>query len=282
MKTIIKSYYFDCHNSEENQAYQALAESLRGQGLDCLCSHGGESHYSAAFKDGREIELETTHIFNNQWNTAPIAGISDSGLRVFDWAEDYPINFSNSIKRGHYLVITDEMREIRRNTHKCGYCGAYEPAPKGYVFCPHCLGSEYLKPSDLKLTRMRPVCDSDKPFPELTEGERAHLMPLYKDAQINGNNARSKARLAKAREDIKRKHDKTIRDAETEFAGFSWLMDLGINPSLAIFYTHTGRFGFGWNRPVDAELLSTLLDCISEFPFPYDIKTVDGRTLSGG
>src|SRR5574342_721932 len=155
------------------------------------------------------------------------------------------------------------MRDIRRNTHKCGYCGKQEPAQKGYVFCPHCIGSAYLKSSELHLLRMMPVEFEGNRAP-LTEAEQAHLLPLYKEAQLHGN-----------------ERDKAIYIAETEFKGFTWLMDHGIKTDNCIYYSHTDRFSFGWRNPVDAEFLSELLDVVSEFPFAYEIKTQDGRTLSG-
>lgn len=37
-----------------------------------------------------------------------------------------------------------------------------------------------------------------------------------------------------------------------------------------IYYDHTGRFGFGWREPLSDVELSTVLDIISEFSFPYD------------
>ena len=283
MKTTIKSYFFDTRNADGLAKYKELESNLKSQGLKCFETHGGDSHYKSQFSDGLVVDLETTHLFNNQWNTAPIEGISDKGLRVFDWAQDYPSNLSGCppyIKRGHYLIQTDEMREIRRNTSECGYCGKQEPMQKGYVFCPHCLDSEYLDSDSLHLTRMQAVDDkSDRAA--LSEAEKAHLLPLWKDAKLHGSTVRGKTRIAKMRADIISKHDKAIKTAETELKGFTWLMDNGINPDNAIYYSHTGRFGFGWRSPVDGELLSNLLGCIGEFPFSYDIKCADGRTLSG-
>jgi len=280
LKTTIHSYYFDTRNPEEKAAYLALAKELKARGSECFETWGGNGHYNYKFKNGLDIELETSSLFENQWNTAPIPDISDSGLRVFDWAQDYPIDFSKSIKRGHYLELTDEMREIRRNVHKCGYCGKQEPAQKGYVFCPHCIGSSYLKSSDLPLLRMMPVEFKGNRAP-LTEAEKAHLLPIYKEAQLHGNTERDKKRIADDRANLTKKRDKAIYIAETEFTGFSWLMDHGIKTDNCIYYSHTDRFCFGWRNPVDAEFLSELLDVVSEFPFAYDIKTQDGRTLSG-
>lgn len=279
IRTKLVGYFFDTRNEAEREAYKALAASLKAQGLVCFETWGG-SHYDARWKNGVDVDLEVEHLFDNQWNTAPSEETSDKGYRVFDWAQDYPINFDPRIKRGHYLIITDEMREARRNTLKCRYCGKQEPAQKGYVFCPHCRGSEHLKEADLYLTRMMRVDDKSSPAP-LSDAERAHLVPLWRDDQISGNSARGKARMAKARASVKEQFDSAIRKAEFKRDVATWCLDNGLMPDIAIAYDHTGRVCFGWNKPVDDETLARLLDIVSELPWSYDIKTADGRTLSG-
>lgn len=280
MKTIFHAYRFDIAKASEKTAYAALCERLKdGPHKMESFTELGASYYKPVL-DGREIELETKHLFDNQWNTAPLEGISDKGLRVFDWAEDVIFQARN-IKQGHWLEQTADMREIRRNTHKCGYCGAQEPAAKGYVFCPHCIDSKYLKESDLHITRMRPIeCSGPgAEFKPLSEAERAHLLPLYRDAQLHGATERGRARIAKARRDVEEKHRKVIYAANTERDGFVWLMDRGIRTDNVIYYSHADRFCFGWRVACDAEFTSNILDVISEFPFRYEIKCADGRKL---
>lgn len=280
IKTVIRAYRFDIRNKEEKAAWLALRDSLKAQGLRLMESHGGASHWLNGY-DGVSVDLETAHLFDNQWNTAPIPGKSETGLRVFDWALDYKPNGSPDIKRGHYLEQTEEMRQVRADRIACGYCGKQAPASSGLKFCPHCIGSEYLKSSDLHLTRMRGVTFAGSRAP-LTPEELAERLPLCRDAQINGNTERDKKRIAAKRADIESKYRKAVDNATTERDGFTWLMDRGINTADVIYYSHTGRFGFGWRgQGVDAELLSPLLDVISEFPFPYDITCADGRKLSG-
>jgi hypothetical protein len=114
----------------------------------------------------------------------------------------------------------------------------------------------------------------------LSEAEKAYLLPLYKEAQLHGNTERDKKRIAKRRADVESKYARETRDAKTEHDGMLWLMDHGLRTDNVIFYSHTGRFGFGWRSPVDPETLSAILDLISEFPFDYDIVCADGRKLS--
>lgn len=299
IKTTLHTYHFNTRNASEAEAYQELKTTLRAQGLKCFESHGSDEGHWRPFADheraqtagfgphvGFQVDLETEHLFDNQWNTAPIPGLSEKGYRVFDWAQDsqYAKDVTKHIKRGHYLEQTAEMRSIRENTNKCGFCGRQEEAQRGLVFCDHCRDSEFLKESDLYLTRMRPVaeCRPGKSLPPLSEAERDYLLPLYRQAQIHGSSERGKARIAKQRADVEARYQKAIRTANAEREGFTWLMDRGFNTTLATYYSHTGRFGFGWQRPLSADLVPALLEVISEFPFPYDIKCDDGRTLSGG
>ncbi len=282
MKTTIHSYCFMTDKPEDAEAYAKLRAELIAQGLKCFETWGGNSHYRKEL-NGKVITLETEHLFNNQWNTAPIPGITDTGLRVFDWAQDYMLDGMNKrCKKGHWLTQTAEMKEARNNTAACGYCGKQEPAQKGYVFCPHCLDSVYLKSSELHLLRMVMVADGRERAP-LTAAESAHLLPLYKEAQLRGNTKRGRVRIAKAREDIASEYARTVANAKEKRDAAAWIMDHmpGILENW-IFYTHTKRHSFGWRNPVDAATLGELLEIISEFPYAYDIVTADGRTLSGG
>ena len=291
MKTTLHTYRFDLSNPDQAKAWKELSAKLRKTHPHCMESHGGESHHTPlASHDGETITLETAHLFDNQWNTAP-GCLSDKGYRVFDWALDYKPGGDPKIKRGHYLDQTSEMKEIRRNTCNCGYCGKQEPAAKGLVFCPHCLDSEYLTEKDLPLLRMRPI-DEDKPRnsrPPLSKTELAHLLPLYRHAQIHGTTERGKARIEKARKDIETDYKKDLAKAKKAVAGVmeerdakTWILDHcpGMLANY-IYYSHSGQHYFGWRGDgLSAEQASALLEVISEFPFPYEIKCADGRKLA--
>ena len=288
IQTTMHTYRFDTSKADGRAAWLALREMLTAQGLQCFNVHAdapanrpkGYVDTTAPALDGVAIDLETAHLFGNQWNTGPVDGISANGLRVFDWYE--AIHTNRAIKCGHWLEQTDAMRAIRRDVAKCGYCGKQEPTDE-YLFCPHCIDSAYLKQTDLHLTRMLPIAQDKQTRAPLTEKETALLLPRYVHAQTVGTTARGVARVAKMRADLTRERDKARADADTKCAGMLWLLD-HVGASVVdncIYYTHTGRFGFGWRTPVDAAVVSQLLDVISEFPFAYDIKCADGRTLSG-
>lgn len=279
--TTMRSYYFDTRKPAEAEAYRELSERLTAQGLDCFETWGGGgSHYDARFADGLTIELETEHLFSNQWNTAPIAGIRGSGLRVFDWAQDYPMHFDARIKRGHYLEQTPEMAAVRTSTLTCGYCGKHEPAASGAEFCGACLDSAYLKESDLHLQRLVPAAVRMLKREPLTPAERAVRVPLYVAAQVSGDAVRAAAHNVKRRKRVEIEYAEDLEKAEsvracaeTKRDGFTWLLDRGINTENVIFYNHTGRFGFGWCSPIEGAARLALLEALRTFPFPYDVET---------
>jgi hypothetical protein len=283
ISTTIHVYRFHVGNPDEARAYDALCEKLSASHPRVMRAWGMENVHDITNPalDGRAIELDVAHLFDNQWNTAP-GSLGEGSVRVFDW---YDAVFPNpNLKAGHYLDQTPEMVEIRRRVAKCGYCGAYYPGPLGVVFCERCRDNEYLTEEDLHLTRIVPVADTWAPGarPPLTEAERAGLLPLYRDAQLHGSSERGRARVAKRRADVETTYRKAVANAEAERLGMTWLLDrLPQLTDNVIYYSHTGRFGFGWRKPLEPTVLSTLLDVISEFPVAYDITCADGRKLNG-
>lgn len=280
IKTKIHAYRYDVTKPVEAKAYADLCAKMEAQGTKCFESWGVNSHYQSTL-DGIEVELETAFIFDNQWNTAPIPGVTDKGLRVFDWAMDYkPDVWARSIKQGHYLDLTPEMIEVRENRLKCGYCGKQydkRDTPPPPAFCNQCLGDEYLKEKDLHLTRIGPV--KEHKHSPLTVEELEGLLPMYKAEQEGKGSERSR----KAREayGLRLKHDFEISmDAiKTKYEGFKWLFDHGCSLRLmknCIYYSHIGIFTFGWNEPLyeGGEDLKWLHANMSEFPAQYDIKKV--------
>lgn len=280
IKTVLHAYSFNIRKPEEKIAYEALRDQLEGAGLKCFETHGGGSHYCPDLAG--PVDLETKALFDNQWNTAPIKratskGAAEMGARVFDWAQDYnsQIGAPPGIKRGHWLEQTADMRDIRRNTVKCRYCGAHEPAAKGYVFCPHCIDSAYLTEKDLPLTRMKAIDDRSECAP-LTAAEAGYLLPLFRKAQVEGSTARGKARIAKARQDVATEYEKTVRQAAEKRDAAVWIMDHA--PGLLenwLYYTHTNRHCFGWRKPVTD--VDGTRAALAGFPFAYDIQTEERR-----
>lgn len=268
LKTTIHRYSFNTSNPEQLAQYNAMKAQIptkkdgRGEWMNAW----GGNHPSRG-NISEEIELEITCIFENQWNSAT--------ERVFDWYEEYQLQ-NKSLKRGHWLEITPEMVQVRRETLKCGYCGCHygphhDKTPVN-GFCAKCLDSSYLKETDLFLLRLVPICDDRKEKQPLTDEEKEMLMPLYIDRQTQGNDSRAAQARKQAREDILNDYEKTTKEATTKRDGLLWLWDHNIPLDNVIYYSHTDKFCFGWRNPLSPDVHSRLLDLISEFPFEYEIK----------
>jgi len=74
---------------------------------------GASAKYSAQYKtkllkvEGQWLEIDTDYLFSSQFNTKPIPGIADSGMRIY---------------QSDIEAIEDDER-IGRS--RCGYCGSW-------------------------------------------------------------------------------------------------------------------------------------------------------------
>jgi hypothetical protein len=271
-------YRFDSSDPTQAAEYAALCAQLRqtpgrGHAMFALADPAAPKNPRDAGPHAQPITLETKHVFNNQWNEADTDG--RQGWRVFDWYE--AIHPNRSLHAGHYLDITPEMIEIRANTGTCGYCGAHYDKPWP-TFCGQCLDSPHLAGNELHLLRIVSAAEHHAPGHHrapLTEAEAADLTPRYTHAQVHGQSARGQARIAQRRADILHKAETTITNARDERDGLIWLLDHAINIENVIYYSHTGRFCFGWRKPLSAAEHSALVDVLVEFPYDYDLKTAD-------
>ncbi|KAI9129860.1 DUF3560 domain-containing protein [Acaryochloris sp. CCMEE 5410] len=155
----------------------------------------------------------------------------------------------------------------------CGYCGHKHPHDTELVFCDHCIGSPYLSPDSYHLLRLMPDDQRRSKRAKLTEDEQQFLVPVIVDAQTKANAARQQQQAEKKRVDIKKEYDKAITKAQTEFDGFTWLLDHGVNTENCIFYSHTLVFSFGWQSPISVEVIEQLEQALGGFPFSVEYKT---------
>lgn len=285
LPTTIHMYRYNLDYTADAQAYKELRAAMKARGTKCFESWGGkEAHYRPEL-DGLTVELETTYLFDNQWNTVPIAGVTDKGLRVFDWAQDYIDD--KRIKKGYWLDLTPAMVEVRGNRVKCGYCRKqYDkrdtPAPP--AFCHACVGSEYLKLEDLKLLRVQSL--GAREFPPLTDEETAYLVPLYRAEQTGKGSERSRLQRARLGERLHRKYKETVAEATTEYEGMKWLFYRGCSIRLmenCIYYRHKDVFTFGWrDKLAEGEDLDWLMENMSEFPGGrWNVITAHRGTIGG-
>ena len=280
MKTKLHHYYIsDATTPEGRAAYDEIKRQIGEQ------RHGNPMHCIAHdYQPGigvEDVELDAAHLFENQWNEA-----GDKGRRLFDWFEVHELH-NKRMRRGHWLEVTDEMHAARESTRVCGYCGAlygplHSPAPERGI-CTSCAGSEYLTTKYYDLLRVAPLGLNQERAP-LTSEELDYLRPIIAEAQKRGEEskrqeiaARTLANIRELREEAR----EVIKNANNEANGRQWFYDRGfLNQENLIYHNHTRTFSWGWRNGVNPELLSQLLAVISEFPYRYEIKTEDGRTLN--
>lgn len=266
LTTRLIAYRLDISTIEEAREYSELSAKLDSQGyklFDCISMDRKARAVSG------EVILDCSCLFDNQWNTTEDSP-TNKKARVFDWYESIVPN--KSLKIGHYLELTEEMVNIRQDVLKCGYCGHHEHKSTAPNFCTQCIDSEYLEESNLHLLRLVPVSMTWYNRPQLTEEESALLVPAFNKAKLHGVTERGIARIKKERETLKARAEKAIASATAERDGQLWLLDHSLSISNVIYYSHTGRFCFGWRQPVGDSLKSQLLEKLTEFPFDYDIK----------
>lgn len=207
--------------------------------------------------------IETDFLFSNQYNTV-------EGLRIFEKSSCLSMGGKTQIKLNGYYISKgiEKVREIQKRQKVCGYCGKrYNDSNQ--IFCNKCLGSEYLEEKYLKLLRLYPVYpDMQFQFPELTESEKAELLPAYVSEQTKSLKIRNVEKLNRLRE----KYDKTLKSAQDEYNGFMWLMDHDINTENCIYYEHTGIFCFGWRKPIGDSVKTELQNKLKEFPYRHEFK----------
>lgn len=255
--------------SDKHPDYQALLQERKDAGVRCMEMWGGSASENRDMGPERDVVINTEHVFGNQWNTQPDQ-YSDKGWRVFNWFLHYQ-EFQE--RRGHYLVITDEMREVCRLTYKCGYCGAaYWGEDMEGQFCHMCLGSEYLEQEKLYMLRLAPVgFDSSvrKYWPPLTEAEASFLIPLY----IRRQTVTTEKKALAKRQRVLEKFEQESRSCLMERDGFLWLLDHGISTENVIYHaTNGGVFCFGWLKPLSPAVRAELSVKLQGFPFTYKFE----------
>lgn len=285
MKTKLHSYHFNISNPAEREAYNLLRLTMAkqsrhtspkeflemrpsGSGFEHLLLLSSPTHNHSVY----EVELDPKHLFSSdQWNTVERGG--HSGYRVFDWVE-YISPHSRSIKRGHWLEVTDEMVDALQKTMACGYCGAmygnihpdHLTAPRhdiGRKFCKKCLGSNYLKESELSLLRLRAVSVKSGRRENLTDEEHAYLMPRYLEAQTESKAQQAAVVLAACR----RRVEDAYAKATMEYEGMKLLIENGINTDNVIYHSHVPEFRFGWRSPLSPSVAAAMRDKLEAIGF---------------
>jgi hypothetical protein len=290
MKTKLHAYHYNCGVIPQSQAYLKLrdarmkTESRRDDRVKfvstakdrsgCVFSHLNWL-YSDANTSTYEVDISAEHLFDDQWNTASTD--DHSGYRVFDWVEYYDPH-NKSVIWGHWLEVTDEMVAARQETKVCRYCWAMYGVkhaahlPGNPVFCEQCLGSPYLKETDLRLLRLVNV---DKKHhgkvSDLTQEESEWLKPRYIEAQLRGSEERRKAKMAEQRARLEKERELD----EMKHDGMKRLLDADLDLTNVIFYSHYPLFKFGWRDKLSPSVAAAIAEKLQEigFPYPTDIAS---------
>jgi len=101
------------------------------------------------------------------------------------------------------------------------------------------------------------------------------------DAPGHGTAEQRQSKIDQARAWLLEHTAKKITELQETQKRMLWLLDHGILTDNAIWYSHRDIVCFGWREKVSPEGVSAILDVISEYPYEYEIKCTDGRTLSG-
>lgn len=110
----------------DDAAKAYVQRCYKGARADCGMLHRPEFADMLRAVQGQWIEVETDHLFRDQFNTVPIPGVSDNGLRVM----------VNDIQ-----AIEDD---VRQGVVKCNWCYGYDHDKDGA--CDKCGKTEYLEP----------------------------------------------------------------------------------------------------------------------------------------
>ena len=180
MKTVLHTYLLD----KESAEYKEMCHNLKNvMKLKKFRVFEGKRIVPAG-NETFVVDLETNYLFNNQWNTTETSE-NFKNSRIFDWFEAYNSDPKHKMRSGHYLIQTDEMRDIRHNTFSCGYCGKQDLEAG---LCHKCIDSEYLEEKDLILLRKHRVDEKpDYGKNPITGEELAELMPFYLERQLEGS-----------------------------------------------------------------------------------------------
>lgn len=277
-----KYYRFNLDNDKELQPYEEV-RAKAGKDWECFDAHAAPAYDQKARKhreglqkliESGSVTIETKCLFKNQFNT--VGTEERSGYRVFGW---YEYIFPNGkIKEGYYLVKSDELSAALDAQRICGHCG-YRTEDE-IDFCPSCLGSKYLKEEKLHLTQMLPVSRSNEKRPKLSGKTLAKRSDAFREAQAE-QAEKDRAQQAERRLTLAQKLEDEFQPAVDSYAAELrkktdakiYVLRQGYDLDNLIYYSHTGRFCWGWRNSIPEEAAEELKVKLKDFPGLLDFKT---------
>lgn len=108
---------------KKTAASDYIRRTYKGMRADCGMLHRPEWVKMLEAVQGKWIEVETNYLFQDQFNTVPIPGVSELGMRIM-------------------MESVEEIEDdVRIGLMKCGWCGKHTKNDK----CDKCGKAEYLE-----------------------------------------------------------------------------------------------------------------------------------------
>jgi hypothetical protein len=262
IKVKLNKYDLDISDDKDAKEYEKIKETCKAHGFELF--EGSYLWSEAKFSSWpSEQVIEENYLFDNQYNTV-------EGCRIFNWYEAYNSQNRDS-KYGYYLTgDLEALKQAKERQLNCGYCGkrysALEALGSKLVFCNACLGSEFLKESELHLLRLKAVSDkSDRQ--ELSEAEKKELLAIFHQEQKKAH----KLRIAKRLEDDRNRLKKELESLKLQSDFYSKMLDFGVYEK-PIYYSHINSFVFNWQEKMAKSEIMLLQKKLKNFPFDYSIK----------
>lgn len=112
----------------ENAAQHYVARCYRHANPQCGKLHNEEYEAMLQQVQGQWLEVETEHLFRDQFNTGPVPGVSEHGLRLT------------------VADVTEIEDDVRAGVIKCDWCFGYDHDKDGK--CDKCGKTDFLRPLD--------------------------------------------------------------------------------------------------------------------------------------
>ena len=244
MQLRLKTFKFDLQHAGQARDYEALKNWQRERGVRNLQVAGQTLQQPLP----ELLELDDDHLFDNQFNTKPVAD-SQLGLRLFDFVVyRYP---NANLRDGHYLENIEELRALRAERYVCRFCGYQQHGHDAPMTCPKCRTSEHLSESNLPLRVLRALWNDTRPAYE--SDAMAEVRRWLEDDFVA---TRQQLRNQKI-EQLKQDYAQELRDLEFKLKAECFLLSRGFDTDNFIIYNGP-RGSFGWRKLLDAEQAEAL------------------------
>jgi hypothetical protein len=109
----------------ENAAKNYITRCYRNARPDAVGLHNEGFYNILKGLQGKWVQVDTTHLFSDQFNTVVIEGVTGSGARI------------------NLADVVEIKDDVRQGLKKCQYCFGYDKDNDNV--CDRCEQSEYLK-----------------------------------------------------------------------------------------------------------------------------------------